>query len=135
MATNAVKELEPKPKFPAYYTKVNAKPEDLQIAVDQFEMIVKNNAPGYLENIKSSNSVYKNESCIVFFFDSFYERLFTVHPSSANLFNRGMRCQGNALVQMINIALTVYEDDKTFDGALKQIAEYHYQKGVKAYEC
>ncbi len=105
------------------------------MAVDQFEMIVKNIAPGYLENIKASTSAYKNESCIVFFFDSFYERLFTIHPSSANLFTRGMRCQGNALVQMINIALTVYKDDSTFNGALKQIAEFHYQKGVKAYEC
>ena len=68
-------------------------------------------------------------------YDSFYTRLFDIHPMSRYLFKNGMKSQGKFLVQMISLALSELSDPAKFDRTLTKLAEVHYHRGVRAVEC
>ena len=70
--------------MPIYYTDALVTPEDFVLASDNWDnMILNDQSPVYLE-MKRNGSEYS--SCVVFFYETFYKRLFDVHPVSNSKF-------------------------------------------------
>ena len=67
--------------MPVYYTEVPVSPEDLTLANANWEMILDDTSPVFID---ISNRGSNLSSCIMFFYDTFYRRLFDVHPVSSS---------------------------------------------------
>lgn len=119
--------------MPLYYNTKPLSNFDRELAVKSWNLIVSDEAPVFLTKRMSSDFHY--HSSVTFFYDTFYIRLFDIHPMCKQLFRNGMRSQGTFLVKLISLALTELDDSMKFDTALKKLAEVHYQRGVKAAEC
>ena len=65
--------------MPLFYTEDNVSEEDLKLAGAAWELILDDQSPVFIEK-KLSGSVAP--SCMMFFYDTFYKRLFDVHPVS-----------------------------------------------------
>ena len=65
--------------MPVYYTEDGVSTEDFALAQANWEMILDDTSPVYLELKKNGTEM---SSCIMFFYDTFYKRLFDVHPVS-----------------------------------------------------
>ena len=118
--------------MPLYYNKKLLTPHERELAVKSWNLIVTDTAPGFLAKKGKKNFLY--HSSVTFFYDTFYSRLFDIHPMCKQLFKSGMRSQGTFLVKMISLALSELEDPAKFDNTLKRLAEVHYERGVKAME-
>lgn len=119
--------------FPVYYTIEVISHEERKRALDSWNMILDDKSPEFLSKRGKPDFAYT--SCVTFFYDSFYTRLFDIHPMCKQLFKNGMRSQGKFLVKMISLAMSELEDPEKFDKNLVKLAEIHYQRGVKAVEC
>lgn len=71
-------------------------------------------------------------SCMVWFMDAFYMRLFDVSPSSKALFQNKMRAQGKALVGLLAVAVSVLREPAKLIPALEDLAKRHAKYGVVA---
>lgn len=120
--------------FPIYYSKLNVTSEEHQLASDNWNSILNDKSPEFLDR-KKNDPKFEYSSNVTFFYDTFYTRLFNVHPMSKNLFKSGMRSQGRFLVKMITLALSEINDSVKFDKTLIKLAEVHNERGVKAIEC
>lgn len=118
--------------YPLYYTSQNITSDEHKMASDSWNLILNDKSPEFLARRGKPDFPYT--SCIIFFYDTFYTRLFNVHPMSRNLFKNGMRSQGKFLVKMITLALTEINDASKFDKTLIKLAEVHNQRGVKCVE-
>lgn len=119
--------------FPLYYCSTDITRDEHKIASDGWDGILNDKTPEFLARRNTPGFNYS--SCVIFFYDSFYTRLFDVHPMSRNLFKNGMRSQGKFLVKMITLALSEINDAGKFDKTLIKLAEIHNERGVKAVEC
>jgi len=119
--------------MPLYYNKKLLTSQERELAVRSWNLIVTDTAPGFLAKKGKKDFLY--HSSVTFFYDTFYSRLFDIHPMCKQLFRSGMRSQGTFLVKMISLALSELEDPVKFDNSLKRLAEIHYERGVKAMEC
>jgi hemoglobin-like flavoprotein len=119
--------------FPLYYSPTNITAEEHKIASDGWNAILNDKTPEFLA--RKTDPKFGYSSCVIFFYDSFYTRLFNVHPMSKHLFKNGMRSQGKFLVKMITLALSEINDSSKFDKTLIKLAEIHNERGVKAIEC
>ena len=75
---------------------------------------------------------FEASSCLQWFYDSFYDRLFDVHPAARPLFKNSMIVQGKALVHMISAALSLLDNLPNLVSALQNLAKTHSLKGVLA---
>ena len=118
-------------KFPSWYvSNPTLSEEDAALAKRSWSLVVENKAAGYLK-IKGSREDFP--SCVSFFYESFYTRLFEVEPASRALFKGNMDTQGKALTKMIGVALSLVKTDvNTLVGALQGLARGHASKGVKS---
>ena len=119
--------------LPLYYTHENITIADRSLASSSWDMILNDTSPEFLSKKGTLNFPYT--SAVVFFYDSFYLRLFDVHPMARALFKSGMKSQGRFLVQMISLALSEHENPEKFEKTLIKLAEVHNIRGVKAIEC
>lgn len=119
--------------MPVYYTPETIDAKERKFAVDSWNLIVTARSPEYLA--QKGNPDFPYASCITFFYDSFYKRLFDIHPMCRQLFRKGMQSQGTFLVKMISLSLSELEDPNKFDKTLIKLAEVHFHRGVKAVEC
>lgn len=123
--------------MPLYYEARDLAPNERKIADDSWQLIVKDKAPNFLTKLGSSDFHYK--SCLTYFYDTFYMRLFDVHPLSKELFKTGMKGQSNALIRMLAFMLSVALSDNSkpeeFKANMAKLAHRHHQMGVKAVEC
>lgn len=119
--------------MPVYYNPDPITREERSLAFKIWNLVLDNQAPEYLR-LKGLPDFHYNSS-VTFFYDSFYTRLFDIHPMSRQLFKGGMRSQGKFLVKMISLALSELDDPAKFDRNLIKLAEIHYERGVKAVEC
>jgi hypothetical protein len=120
--------------MPLYYTTTPITDRDRLLASKTWQLILDNESPEFIHQ-KQTNPAFSYNQCAEFFFDSFYFRLFDIHPASRKLFKASMKHQGTFLVKMISISLSEAEDPRIFDMTLRKLAEIHYQRGVKAFEC
>lgn len=120
--------------MPIYYTSDDVTPEERKIASDSWHLILNDITPEF-DTRKRSDPEFKFDSSVTFFYDSFYARLFDIHPMSRELFKSGMKAQGKFLVKMITLSLSELDDPEKFNASLVKLAEIHYHRGVKASEC
>lgn len=119
--------------YPVFYNSEGITPEERKRASDSWQLILDDKSPEFLQHKGQPDFPYT--TCVTFFYDSFYTRLFDIHPMCRQLFKNGMRSQGKFLVKMISLALSELDDPGKFDKNLVKLAEIHYERGVKAVEC
>jgi hypothetical protein len=119
--------------MPVYYCADALTPDEHKIAADSWQQILNNTAPGFLA-LKKNNPDFKFTSSIFFFYDSFYTRLFDIHPLARALF-KDTKSQRNSLVKMVSLGLSEAADVGRYEKTLVMLAEIHNEKGVKAIEC
>lgn len=121
--------------MPVYYSPESLSDADFTLAQKCWEMILNNTAPRFVEKRKTDTEFRtKFTTCIMYFSECFYQRLFDVHPMARNLF-RDMKSQGKFLVKMISLSLSEKADPQKFEYTLVKLAEVHNDRGVKACEC
>jgi len=118
--------------LPVYYVKDEVTPEDLAVAKFKWNMILTDSSP-YFERMKGSPD-YEQSSCLSCFYDSFYGRLFDVHPSAKPMFSSGMKSQGKFLVNMMTMTLNVISNPTQLIATMTDLADRHNARGVKAVE-
>jgi len=118
--------------LPVYFIPIPIELSERSLASETWQMILDDKSPEFLE--KRGTPGFSYSSCVTFFYDTFYTRLFDIHPMARYLFKSGMRSQGKFLVQMISLSLSELADPAKFDKTLTKLAEVHYERGVKAVE-
>lgn len=117
--------------FPVYYisgvTDIVTE-HDIDLAGKSWKMIVDDLAPSW-ERQKLKN---EQSSHVTWLSDSFYQRLFDVHPASRPLFKNSIRSQGKALIGMLSAAVSLLKNPAQLVPALEGLAVGHAKKGVVA---
>ena len=92
--------------LPVFYDPLSQLDEetDLKSARSLWKMIADNNAPGYVKMKETPG--FDAPNAMHYFYVSFYERLFDVHPSCKPLVKKGITQQGRHLVTLISMALS-----------------------------
>ncbi len=85
--------------MPVYYVRTDVTPDDIQIATKAWESILQSKSSAYLTMLKKTSIKQNDLPCIIWFYDTFYNRLFDVHPVSFRLFI----CEFNHLLSFIII--------------------------------
>lgn len=116
---------------PVYYIDEVVTREEIQMALANWELILHEQAPEFLRRRKEEAEKFPYHSCVIFFYDSYYTRLFDIHPACRPLFKSGMKAQGRFLVKLISFSLSEFENPERFD----KLTEVHYHHGVQAVEC
>jgi hemoglobin-like flavoprotein len=119
--------------MPVYYTDEKVSAVDLEKANNVWNMIINDTAPNYLALIEKGQTEFG--SCMMFFYDTFYSRLFDVHPLCRSMFKSGLKTQGKFLVKMISMLISDIDSDPTkFNNTLVKLTETHNDRGVKSIE-
>jgi len=118
--------------MPLYFDPVEITVEEHKLAEYWWQLILTDKTPEFLT--KKGTEGFSYQSCVTFFYDNFYVRLFDIHPAAKDLFKTGMKGQGKFLVMMLSLALSELEKPAQFDKSLLKLAEIHYKRGVKAVE-
>lgn len=119
--------------LPVFYNSTPIDAKERKMAMDSWNLILDDQSPVFRERKGKPDFPY--QSCVTFFYDTFYTRLFDIHPTCRHMFKSGMRAQGKFLVKMISLALSELDDPEQFDKNLVKLAEIHYERGVKSVEC
>lgn len=119
--------------MPVYYTDEKVSVVDLEKANIVWNLVISDTAPNYLKIVEKGQTEYS--SCMIFFYDTFYRRLFDVHPLCRSMFKSGLKTQGKFLVKMISMLLSDIDSDPVkFNNTLVKLAETHNDRGVKSIE-
>lgn len=119
--------------MPVYYNESALSADEIEAAKHCWSMIMNDSAPEY-NRLKKLDPKFPHSSAIVYFYNSFYTRLFDIHPLAKELF-RDKNTQGKFLVKMISLAMSEDEDRSKYELTLVKLAEVHNDRGVKAVEC
>ena len=134
--------------MPVYYTCLIPNADDIRVAGDAWNLILTDSSHTFIEQKRtdelkdleeveidgSGAKVILAPSCIMWFYDIFYKRLFDVHPSCKHMFAGGIKQQGKFLVRMLSLALSELADPSKFDATLVMLAKQHCDRGIKAVE-
>ncbi len=115
--------------FPVYYCDDMLTTEEDILVERAWNLVLTDSALGFRLKAQRSHS-----SCIAYFYELFYNRLFDVHPGARDLF-KDIQSQGKFLVKMISLGLSEKVDQKKYTDTLTKLAEIHNERGVKAVEC
>jgi hemoglobin-like flavoprotein len=118
--------------MPIFFVNEDVSKQDCTNAINSWNLVLNDNSPGF--NAKRGQPGYEQASCIMFFYDSFYSRLFDVHPMARPMFKSGMKSQGKFLVKMISLSISLLDDNEKFTQTLTKLTEVHNDRGVKAVE-
>lgn len=118
--------------LPVYYDDSPITNVEMELASNTWKLILTNTSPEFMAKRKDPTFPYP--TCIMYFYNSFYERLFDIHPMSRALF-KDMSSQGKFLVKMISLSLSEKADPVKYEKTLVKLAEIHCERGVKAVEC
>jgi hypothetical protein len=120
--------------MPIYYSEENVTAEELKLVTDSWALILEDKSTIYRDR-KKNDATFPYQSCCTFFYDSFYVRLFDVHPDCRSLFRKSIRTQGRLLMKLISMCLLNISDTARTSQTLKDIAVSHYGFGVQVVEC
>lgn len=119
--------------MPVYYIhNAQVTPEDIKVAKESWALITEDQSQEFLK--QKLNSSFAFNSCIGWFYVSYYERLFDIHPLCRPLFTTGIISQGKFLVKMISLTLNQLHDPSNFHIIMNGLAINHCSKGVKSVE-
>jgi len=124
--------------MPLYYVRnVVVTSDDIDRAKASWQLIIDGNIPAF-EPVYSNNSLILHseplkpiESCISWFTNIFYSRLFDVNPASKILFKDSMSSKTKVLNAIINTALSQLIDPIYFVETLTHLAHAHVQRNIK----
>lgn len=116
--------------MPPYYIKdVVVDDDDIILARISWRMIIEGSSPAF--NAIKSTPEFECSSCLTWFYDSFYKRLFDVNPSARPLFKNNIQSQGRVLMGIISTALNQLRDPDSFAVMLVSLAHVHSKRGVR----
>lgn len=118
--------------MPLYYTHDAVEEEDLDRARVSWHHIIDDTSPAFIERKTDPN--FQELSCLSYFFNTFYGRLFDVHPACRSLFKNNIQTQGKALAKIISFLLSSGAEPAKLHVALNDMALRHVTYGVKAHE-
>ena len=101
----------------------------MNVCSDSWALITEGKSIAFTTN-KEGNKGFEYGTCLAWFYDSFYERLFSVYPSCAPYFKGDLQVQGKALVRMISTCLENMRAKDTFTSTLHQLAKSHAARGI-----
>jgi len=121
--------------MPVYFSNDELTIEERKLAKYSWDLVANDKSPEFLS--RRGKPDFQYQSCVTFFYDSFYVRLFDVHPMSQQLFVNGIKSQGKFLVKLIGMALSETENDDPaiFDRKLHLLTKVHFERGVQSGEC
>lgn len=118
--------------LPVYYLDEPVLLSDIELATASWNLIVNDTSSRYIKT--KSEGLIDQPSCLSWFYVSFYERLFDVHPLSRKLFTNTVNSQGKFLVMMISSCLKQLDHPERFESSMVALAERHCEKGVRSNE-
>eukprot|EP01036_Dinobryon_divergens_P040419 gene40419-53434_t len=101
---------------PYYIQNVVVTDNDILLGRASWKKVAEGNSEAYLA-IKDTPD-FEASSCLTWFYDSFYKRLFDVNPSARPLFKINLMSQGRVLMGIISTALNLLKDPSTFEQML-----------------
>lgn len=117
--------------MPVYYNPEPITDAELALAVDTWNAILTNTSTAFTERLK--DTTFTHATGIKYFYHTFYERLFDVHPSAKEMF-KDVNSQGKFVVRMISLSLSEKADPAKYEQTLVILADVHNQRGIKAVE-
>eukprot|EP00981_Chlorochromonas_danica_P011948 scaffold4358_cov177-Ochromonas_danica.AAC.2 len=117
--------------LPLYYTTEVLTMGEYDIISECWDSILTSSAPGFQRLRK--DPAFPHNTCISYFYETYYHRLFDMNPMCRDLFQDVAR-QGKFLVKMISLALSERRDPEKYEETLIKLAEIHNERGVKASE-
>lgn len=118
--------------MPVYYTEAAPTPYEIDLALHSFNHIRDDTSTRYFEMKADPKFLY--DSCLEWFYHSFYERLFDVQPQTRVLFSKIGTSQGHGLAMLINVSLRQLKKPDEFRESMKDLAKQHFERNVKAVE-
>ena len=116
--------------MPNYYIKnVEVTDDDVNFARNSWTKIRLDTAPNFL---MKKNSLDNDTTCLIWFSEVFYERLFEVSPPSRPLFKNNLQRQGKMLVGLITTSLGLLNSIDKLVPTLIDLASRHTKYGVVA---
>lgn len=119
--------------MPLYFDPIECTPAEHKLAEDCWNLVLTDKCPVFLA--KKGTKDFPYSSCVPFFYDTFYVRLFDIHPEAKELFHNSINGQGKFLVMMLSLALSGGTKPEDFHKSLIRLADIHFRKGVKVAEC
>jgi hypothetical protein len=86
---------------------------DLKEATTTWTMITDDTSEEFKRR-KANDPDFTHFSCVSWFFNNFYSRLFDVHPLCRSLFTSGLQSQGKFLIKMVSLTLSQLGDQVVF---------------------
>ncbi len=123
--------------MPVFYTKSELAAEEREAASSAWKLIVNNKSQHFLDirTQRQNDPNFPHVTCLEYFYDIFYNRLFDVHPSCKSLFKKSINKQGSFFARMISLLLGDIDDQEKWTKNLENMAHIHNKMGVKAVEC
>jgi len=116
--------------MPLYYIKdLVVNDYDIGLARASWKAIVDGTSPAFNEAKK--NPDFTAASCLTWFYDSFFSRLFDVNPAARPMFKTNLQSLGRVLLGLISTALNQLKDPATFEKTLINLAHSHSERGVR----
>ncbi len=78
--------------LPSFYDGEPMSHDEIEGANSSWKSILDDTAAGYLA-VKNTPG-FKHNSAMLYFFESFYERLFDIYPNARSKFKHGLKAQG-----------------------------------------
>jgi sulfur relay (sulfurtransferase) DsrC/TusE family protein len=103
--------------------------EEMTHIRESWQLIMDDKAAGYLKS-KEEGDLSEEHSGVVFFYESFYKRLFDVHPSSRTLFQSNLDKMGAMLVGMLTSAVSLLNNISELAPRLEGLAKMHSKKVI-----
>lgn len=118
--------------MPLFYTQAALEAAELQEAARIWKLITMNQSKRFNE-LKASDPDMQVKLAGDYLHVVFYKRLFDVHPSCRNLFNRAVNKMN--IIPMISLVLSKINDEQGLKNTLCNLVNVHNKIGVKAVEC
>ena len=116
--------------MPPYYIRnLTVTDYDISLARASWKAIIDGTSPAFIEEKK--NPSFHAASCLTWFYDSFYLRLFDVNPAARPMFKTNIQSQGRVLMGIISTALNQLKDPSSFERMLVNLAHTHSDRGVR----
>lgn len=127
------KDIDQKLMYPSFHVDPNITPEIAETAISSWKAVVDKSLPAYKKYEAEREAEGKPSSPAVFFYDTFYNRLWDVAPETSDLFKKGISAQGPALFGMVSTAIKLLESGEieALQDALVALAHRHNGYGVK----
>lgn len=105
--------------------------DDIVLARASWKRILNDDSDEF-KSLKNGPSEFSSPSCLTWFYDVFYLRLFDVNPSARPFFKgTNMQAQGRVLCGVISTALNQLKSPEGFVQLLTKLTHVHSERGIR----